>query len=127
MQQMWDVNNTVYFLSHKEIHSRAFYKCNDHGKVFSSNSSLKIQRIHTGSNPFKGAECGKSFGRKSLCSSEVHFGLKTSAMPVGELSATKTDVLSMRVHSGKGSHAETAVREPLSIKIDLMSAKKMPH
>lgn len=56
-----------YFVSHKEIHNLQYLtSAMIMGKVFSSNSSLKIhQGIHTGSKPFKGAECGKSFGTKS--------------------------------------------------------------
>lgn len=79
-----------YFVSHKEIHNlQCLTSAMIMGKVFSSNSSLKIhQRIHTGSKPLRVLNVGNPLGQNRTFFSTIEFTLEqnlTSAMPAGEL------------------------------------------
>lgn len=68
------------FLLHTKSHGTVVpYECNNCGRSFGCNSSLKIdQRVHTGSRPFECAECGKSFGRRVhlIQHQRIHTGAK---------------------------------------------------
>lgn len=128
---MWDILQPQVLLCITQGNSQFAmpYKCNDHGKSFQQ----QLQPQNTPENShrfkaFKGAECGKSFGTKShffLAPQSSHWSKTLQVQCLRE-----SFKLQRQMHSAseftveKRFLCEAVVREPLSIKIDLLSTRK---